>query len=622
MATFIERLATEILVCDGAMGTTLHATGVSLGRSLPELNLIDAGLVRTIHESFIASGAQMIQSNTFGASRERLKAHGLEDRTDEINRAGVRIAREAVAASGRPVLLAGSVGPVATGALRARTTPSARLAALQEQISALLEGGLDLIIFETFVDLAEMLEAVTVAKALADIPIVAQMTFVDDGRTMTGDSPAEVGFALEKAGVDVVGLNCSLGPQGLLRVLRQLSRHTGLPLSAQPNAGQARMIGAGRFGYQLDEEYFAQQALRYVEVGACVIGGCCGTTPQHIEAVARELVGLTPSRPDAPASTEILARPEAVATKASGTVGLDGRLAEGRSVLAVEIGPVAGGDAEWVVNAAEAILSRGIDLIAIAPSSSARAQMSPISAALLLQQRLPVETIVSMTTWDKSIMALQADLLGAHSCGIRTIICRTGTPPLQGDYPNLDGIWDVDSIGLLRLVRSLNQGHDHNGVPIRMPTAFSMGARVNTGARDIEREIARARLKVAAGAQFLITEPAYDLLGVRLLVEGMAGSAPVLLGLQPLRDHAHAEYLHHEVPDVSIPSSVLERMRLAGQHGPEVGLAICRELAFDARDLVRGLFIALDDPATDLSDILPRPGPLIDRPQPSTISLS
>jgi methionine synthase I (cobalamin-dependent)/5,10-methylenetetrahydrofolate reductase len=600
-----ERLRDQILVCDGAMGTMLHATGVALDRSLPELNLSDPARVKAIHDAYIAAGAQIIQTNTFGAARVRLRAHAIEDRVAEINLAAVEIAREAIRASGRPILLAGSVGPMATGALRTRITPSERMTALEEQVQALVSGGADLLIFETFVDLGEMVEAVKVTRSLADVPIVAQMTFVEDGRTISGDEPEEVARTLERLGVDVVGVNCSLGPQGILRVLAQLGRHTDLPLSAQPNAGQAKMVGAGRFRYRVDDDYFARQAVRSIELGACVVGGCCGTTPGQIAATAKAVAGTKPARrrpPSRPASAPRRDDPPRPPAPAE----LSGRLASGGFVVVAQLNPLGGGDAEGLVRAGRAILERGIDLIAIAPSTTTRAQMSPISAAFLLQQRLPVQTLVSMTTWDKSIMALQADLLGAHSCGVRTVICRTGSPPLQGDYPNLDGIWDVDSIGLIRLLHALNQGRDYNGMPIRVPTSFCMGARINPGAQDLDHELSRARLKLAAGARFLVTDPVYELTGVRRLLHGLEPSPPpILLGLAPLRDFTQAEYLRHEVPDVSMPPEVLERMWAAGDRGAAVGLEICRELAHQARGLVHGLVLAVDDPEVDLAGALP-----------------
>ncbi len=605
MEPILARLRSEVLVCDGAMGTMLHTAGISLDRSLPELNVSDPALVRSIHESYLAAGAQIIQTNTFAASRVKLRGHGLEDRTRDINRAGALLGRAAIDSGRARAYLAGSVGPVATGALRGRLSASERVASLEEQIGALLEGGVDLLIFETFVDLAELVEGVRVARALGAVPVVAQMTFVEDGRTLSGDEPRDVALTLQHLGVDVVGVNCSLGPQGVLQVLRQLGRHTGLSLSAQPNAGLPKMVAARRFSYRVDGEYFARQALRYVDVGARIVGGCCGTTPEHIAAVARALAG---KRLPGPRQIAAGATPSPTPPPVPGPedgVGLLERLEHGHQMVVVEVSPPAGGDPELAVQDVEAIRLRGADLIAIAAGATARAQMSPIGMALLLGQRVQVETIITVTTWDRNIMALQADLLGAHSCGIRNVICRTGLPPLQGDYPNLDGIWDVDSIGLIRLLHALNEGRDYNGIPTGMPTAFAIGAKLNPGAQDLDSELARARLKIAAGARFLVTEPVFDVSGLERALEGLGRPRPpVLLGLTPLLDFTQAEYLRHEVPDVALPDAVVERIRAAGDDGLRTGLEICRELVLQAGPLISGIMITLPQASIDFTPVL------------------
>ncbi|HZU07545.1 MAG TPA: bifunctional homocysteine S-methyltransferase/methylenetetrahydrofolate reductase [Chloroflexota bacterium] len=588
---FLARLATRVLVCDGAMGTMLHASGVPLDRSLPELNLSNPALVRAIHRAYIQAGADIIQTNTFGASRQRLARHGFEDRVAEINRAGVRVAQEARESAEAAVLVAGSVGPVAPPGFRGQLSLEELRSALREQIEALVAGGVDLLLFETFGDLREMVEAVEIAKTLTALPLVAQMTFVDDGRTIAGDSPEEVAATLEQLGVAVVGANCTLGPQGLLEVLRQLSRHTSLPLAAQPNAGRPTLLD-GRFVYAADGEYFARYARRFVELGAALVGGCCGTTPHHIEAVARAVAGLRPAgRRRAPVVSRLPAAPHVEAVEPAGS-RLAEKLAAGRFVIACELPPPLGGDAERALRDAALLKEAGADAIVIAPASSARAQMSPVTLALLLQQRLQIETILSATTWDKGILTLQADLLGAHALGIRNVLCLTGTPPLQGDYPHVAGIWDVDSIGLIQVLRSLNEGRDRNGIPIGKPTAFFIGTRVNPTAEDRERELTRVRRKLAAGAQFLVTRPVYDLGALQALLDALgAQRPPLLLGVMPLQDFKHAEYLQHEVPGMALPEAVLERMWAAGDRGPEVGIEIATELILAARDRVNGILV-------------------------------
>lgn len=595
MADFAAALEQRVLVCDGAMGTMLHASGIPLDRALPELNLSDPGLVRAIHDSYLAAGADVIQTNTFGASRLRLAPHGLQDLTRDINLAGARIALEARAAAGRPAFVAGSVSPAVTAAQRARADPEARAEAIREQVRALVEGGVELLVFETFGYLAEMLEAVRIAGAECDLPIVAQMTFTDDGQTLGGESPGAVAAALAELPVTVIGANCTLGPQGLLGIVRELSRHTSLPLSAQPNAGAPRMVGGRRFQYSVDAGYFARYARRYVEAGAALVGGCCGTTPEHIRAAAGAIAGLRPvdrGRPPAPASSA--RRAPAAEEGELGDGGLADQLATRRFVIAAEVRPPLGGGAEQATREAMEFRSRGIHLFAVAPTTSARAQMSPLGLALHLQQRLQVEAILTVTTWDKSIMTLQADLLGAHALGIRNVVCRTGNPPLRGDYPNVDGIWEVDSVGLIGLLDGLNRGRDSNGLVLEAATSFYVGARCNPGAADLQAELARTRAKIAAGARFLVTRPLYELEALRRMMAALPGQrVPILLAVQPLHSFSEAEYLRYEVPDVIVPDAVLEAMRRAGDAEGEVGLRLAEELLEEAADLVDGVVLSL-----------------------------
>jgi methionine synthase / methylenetetrahydrofolate reductase(NADPH) len=592
MTGFVEALRERVLVCDGAMGTMLHASGIPLDRPLPELNLSEPGLVRAIHEGYLAAGADVIQTNTFGASALRLGVHGLAEQARQINLAGVHIALEARAAAGRPVFVAGSIAPAVTVGQRGRVEAAARAAAVREQVEALAEGGVDLLVFETFGYLAEMVEAVRTAAAVCALPLVAQMTFTEDGETLGGESPRAVAAALGELPLAVLGTNCTLGPQGLLRMVRELSRYTSLPLSAQPNAGVPRMVGGRRFQYSVDAEYFARHTRRCVEAGAVLVGGCCGTTPEHIRAVAEVAAGTRPQRragvpgpppPEPPAGEP----PEG---------GLPEQLAAGRFVVAVEVVPPVGGGAEHAAAEVTRLRGQGVHLFSVAPTLSPRAQVSPLSLALHLQQRQGVEVILGVTTWDKSIMTLQADLLGAHALGIRSVICRTGSPPLRGDYPNVDGIWDVDSVGLIELLDGLNHGRDCNGLVLEAATSFHVGARCNPSGPDLEAELARTRAKVDAGAQFLLTRPVHELDGLRRMLDALAGRrVPVLLAVRPLRGFAEAEFLRHEVPDVTIPEAALEAMRRAGDDEAEVGLALVEELLEDARGLVDGVVLSVPD---------------------------
>ena len=612
-----ERLVNQVLVCDGAMGTMLHAGGVSLDRSLPELNASHGDLVRSIHRAYIAAGADIIETNTFGASRVRLARYGLSGRTTELNRAGVRLAREAQEQAGlASVLVAGSVSPATPGGLTHRLPVRELREAFREQIEALFEGGIDLLLFETFGSLAELVEAVGVAFSLGPVPVVAQMTFVEDGRTLGGDSPEEVATTLSDLGVAALGANCTLGPQGLLDVLQELARWTSLPLTAQPNAGPPT-LNDGRFQYtSADPGYFARHARRFVELGATLVGGCCGTTPAHIEAVAAMVAGMRPASPHGQAVGGRLQKTLAAwapdQRDVEGTTNpLLDRAAGGELVLVCELPTPVGAEAGRAVEDAALLKEAGCHAVIVGPVGSTRAHMSPASIALLVQQRVPdLEVILTATTWEKSLMVLQADLLGTYAFGIRHVLCRTGTPPLHGDYPNAAGVWEVDSLGLIEVLRGLNEGRDYNGIPMGRPTTFVVGARVNPTARDFAHEVATARRKLATGANFLVTPPVYDLDALERLLEAIdpPDGVPVLLGLMPLQDLRHAEYLQHEVPEMAIPRQVLERMSQAGESGPSVGRDIARELARSARERGRVHGVVLSSAAgsaAELAELLP-----------------
>ena len=612
-----SRLASQVLVCDGAMGTMLHAGGVSLDRSLPELNLSHPELVRSIHRAYIEAGAEIIETNTFGASRLRLARYGMADQAVELNREGARLARDARDEASRAgLLVAGSISPVTPAGLGRRLAARELRDAFREQIDALYDGGVDLLLFETFGSLAELAEAIGVAQALGNLPIVAQMTFVEDGRSLGGDSPEDVATVLTSLGVAALGANCTLGPQGLLDVLAELARWTSLPLTAQPNAGPPTLAD-GRFQYtSSDPAYFGRQARRFVELGATLVGGCCGTTPAHIEAVATAVSGLrrAPSpRPVVgvrPHATESPQQKLLDAERTQSSTLLE-TAAQGKLVVACELPPPLGADALRAVRDAELLAAAGCQAVIVGPVESTRVQASPASIALLVQQRVPgLEVILTATTWEKSLMVLQADLLGTYAFGIRHVVCRTGTPPLHGDYPNAAGVWEVDSLGLIEVLRGLNEGRDYNGIPVGRPTAFVIGARVNPAASDFGHEVATARSKLASGADFLITPPVYDLEALERLLDAVNPPAdmPVLLGLMPLQDLRYAEYLQNEVPDMAVPSGVLERMYEAGESGPAVGREVAVDLfrAARARRRVHGVVLSsASGQASEMAQLLP-----------------
>jgi methionine synthase I (cobalamin-dependent)/5,10-methylenetetrahydrofolate reductase len=589
---FVTALHEGVLMCDGAMGTMLHAAGNSLDRALPELNLSNAELVAVVHESYLSAGVDVIQTNTFGASALRLAEHGSAGPVREINLAGVRIAREAQDKAGRRVFVAGSVSPAVTARQRPLLSPAQRVAAIREQVSALAEGGVDVLILETFGYLDELAEAVTAAAELTGAPIVAQATFAPDGRTLGGEAPREVAIALSRLPVVALGTNCTLGPQHTLTVVTELIRHTSLPVSAQPNAGLPRRAAGRRFEYPIDGGYFARYARRYAEAGASLIGGCCGTTPTHLKAAVAAVAAQRPRPGRAAASVTAPAERPAAAPAEPG--GLAERLATGRFVVAAELVPPADGAGDQAADAVAALRERGLDTFLVSPRQTARAHLSPLNLALQLRQRLGADAVATMTTWDKTIMALQADLLGAHALGMRTVVCATGNPPLRGDYPNVDGIWEVDSVGLARLLNGLNQGRDSNGLPLATRTSFHIGARFNPGAEDATAEVARTRAKLRAGAQFLITRPVYELDTFRRMTAELDAGVPVLLALAPLSGFDEAEFLAHEVPGVTIPESTLRALERAGSSAAAVGLDLAAILAAQAAILAHGVVLRFD----------------------------
>jgi methionine synthase / methylenetetrahydrofolate reductase (NADH) len=615
VTAFTDALGRRVLVCDGAMGTMLHAAGNALDRALPELSLSDPKLVATIHESYLSAGADIIQTNTFGANRLWLGDHGFPDKVEEINRAAVRVARAAAEQSDREVFVAGSVSPAVTALQRRRVGCAERMDVIREQIQALAAESVDILILETFGYLDELVEAVAVAGETCDVPIIAQATFAGDGNTLGGETPREVASVLSGLPITMLGTNCTIGPQRMLSVVEDLVRYASLPVSAQPNAGQPRRVGHRRFEFSVDGSYLARYLRRFAEAGAALVGGCCGTTPTHIGAAAEAVADFRQTAARAapqPARLSRHAGDQVQAGRAGGTDRADrasravfetlaDSLASRRFVIAAGIAPPLDGVVDEAVDAVTALHGRGIGLFAVSPRENARTRLDSLNMALHLQHQTGVETIATVTTWDKTIMTLQADLLGAHALGIRSVVCTTGSPLVLGDYPAVDGVWEVDSIGLTSLLAGLNKGRDSNGLALTTRTSFCIGARINPGARDADAEVARARAKVAAGAQFLVTRPVYELDSLREMVGALAGDRiPVLMSVTPLRSFEEADYLAHEVPDVNIPADTLRAMERAGRgEARATGLKLATGLLREARTLVGGVVLAAadDDPA-------------------------
>jgi methionine synthase / methylenetetrahydrofolate reductase(NADPH) len=436
---------------------------------------------------------------------------------------------------------------------------------------------------------------------VTDVPLIAQATFADDAHTLGGETPREVASVLSALPVAMIGTNCTVGPQRMLVVAEDLVRYSAVPVSAQPNAGQPRRTGPRSFEFAIDGGYFSRYLTRFADAGVTLVGGCCGTTPTHIRAASEALrtqPAPQPRRHVAPRAAARIAEPMA-GGPASGS--LADHLASGRFVVSAAITPPATGWAGDAERAAAELADRGISLIFVEPRENARTHMDSLNMALALQQRVGVETIPTVTTWDKSIMSLQADLLGAHALGVRSVVSTTGSPPVYGDYPAVDGTWEVDSVGLTALLAGLNAGRDSNGLALTARTSFCIGARVNPSARDHDAELARVRAKLRAGAQFLVCRPVHELDALTRLVEALDGTGiPLLLSVTPLTSFEEADYLAHEVPGVTIPSSTLDAMERAGRSGGRaVGLDLAATLLAKARPLVSGVILTGpgDDPA-------------------------
>jgi methionine synthase / methylenetetrahydrofolate reductase(NADPH) len=598
----------RVLVGDGAMGTMLHAAGAALDRSLPELNLSEPALVETIHDSYLSAGADIIQTNTFGANRLWLGDHGFPDKVDEINRSGVRLARAAASRADRTVLVAGSVSPAVTALQRRRVGSAERMEVLREQILALVaaphdgDRGVDLLILETFGYLDELVEAVSVAASVTDVPLIAQATFADDAHTLGGETPREVASVLSAMPVAMIGTNCTVGPQRMLVVAEDLVRYSAVPVSAQPNAGQPRRVGPRTFEFSIDGGYFARYLGRFADAGITLVGGCCGTTPTHIRAAA-EAVRTRGAASAAPRVSAAERRPRPAEVHGAGS--LAELLAARRFVVGAALTPPAGGWAGDSDQAAAVLQANGIGLVVVQPRENARTHMDSLNMALQLQQRVGVETIATVTTWDKTIMSLQADLLGAHALGIRSVVSTTGSPPVLGDYPAVDGTWEVDSVGLTALLAGLNAGRDSNGLALTAGTSFCIGARVNPGARDAQAEIARAHAKIRAGAQFLISRPVYELESLSRLVAALDGTGvPLLLSVSALRSFEEADYLANEVPGVTMPAETLDALEKAGRGAARaVGVDLAAQLLGKARPLVSGVMLAAPD--DDVASLVP-----------------
>jgi homocysteine S-methyltransferase len=597
---FLERLRQEHpLLADGAMGTLLHSRGISTTSCFDELNLSRPDLIAQVHREYIAAGSEMVETNTFSANRFKLAEYGLADRVRDINMAGAQLAREAISALGRTdVYVAGALGPLGVGIQPyGRTSPELARAAFGEQIAALAEGGVDVILMETFTDKHELLQALAASREVAPhLPVVCEMTFAQDNRTLLGDLPGQVARELHKAGADVIGVNCSGGPEQISRIV-QMMRHavpTAL-CSAMPNAGFPQFVG-GRTMYCATEDYFGDTALTLKGLGASIIGGCCGTTPSHIAAMRVALD--SPQRPvnNALPMVEFMAEDEPDAPERPTEMAR--KLAEGRFVISVEMKPPRAYSLNRLLASAQLLQSAGADVLNIADSPTARMRMSPWAVCHVLQSRLGLETVLHFPTRGRNLLRIQGDLLGSHALGLRNIFVCMGDPTRIGDYPEAMDNYDIVPTGLIKLVQHrLNEGQDQAGNSIGQPTSFNVGCALNMGADDVDKEIDLLRKKIANGADFALGQAVFQPhIAERFLkryeeVVGEALRLPVLMGVMPLYNLKHAQYLHNEVPGISIPEALMQRMENAGEDAPQEGVRIAQELLREMRGMVQGAYI-------------------------------
>jgi methionine synthase I (cobalamin-dependent)/5,10-methylenetetrahydrofolate reductase len=592
---FLQELDNRVLVCDGAMGTMLYARGIFLNRSFDELNITQPNLVEEVHQAYVRAGADVIETNTFGANRVKLGAFSLADKVHDINLQGAKIARHAARDQ---VYVAGAIGP-----LGIRVEPWGKTGVdeaqeiFREQAAALVEGGVDLFILETFRDVNEIGAAIRAVRSVCDLPIVAQMTTEEDGNSLDGVAPESFVPDLEERGADVVGLNCSVGPAAMLETLERMARVARVKLAAQPNAGKPREI-EGRNLYLCSPDYMASYARRFINAGVRLVGGCCGTTPDHIRAIKTSVRSLAPGAAKTaakPAAAKAPSTPLMPPVAREQKSRMANTLARGGFVVSVELAPPRGFQTQPLIEQARNLKLHGVDLVNIPDSPRASARMSALSTAFLVEQQSGVETILHYACRNRTLIAMQSDLLGAHAMGVRNVLLVTGDPPKVGDYPDATAMPEVDSIGLANVVSSLNGGSDIGGQPIGSPTAFHIGVAVNPGALNLDEELRRFAYKVQAGAEFAITQPVFDAAGLRAFLERTREHGiPILAGIMPLESARHAEFMANEVPGVHVPDAVVERMRRADADGRAVheGLAIAREIASEIRPLVQGVQIS------------------------------
>ncbi|HET7144939.1 MAG TPA: bifunctional homocysteine S-methyltransferase/methylenetetrahydrofolate reductase [Anaerolineales bacterium] len=593
----LETLSQKTLLADGAMGTMLHARGVGFDKCFDELNLSNPAAVADIHREYIEAGAQLIITNTFGANRFKLGKHGLSDSLAEINRAGVELARRAVAASFKDVFVAGDIGP-----LGVRIAPYGRVkleearAAFTEQVKALADAGADLIVIETMSDLYEIQEAIKAAKQTCSLPVIASVTFTRDDRTLLGDDPGKVARTLDQAGADVIGVNCSGGPSQLLRILKQMKQ--AVPAGkfwVKPNAGWPEQV-SGRIMYPADADYFGEYAVSFREAGANIVGGCCGTTPQHIATMKK---ALESARADLNINIMNLPVDEISIEPVEQSTQFAQKLASGKFAICVEMSPPRGLSTHKLLAGASLLYDSGADVINVADSPMARMRMSAWAVCDLVQRKIGVETTLHFPTRGRNLLRVQGDLLAAHAIGLRNVFVVMGDPTSIGDYPEATDNYDLVPSGLIKLIKQgFNMGVDHSGTSIGQPTTFFVGAALNLCPQDVDTEVKNLRRKVKAGADFFLTQPIYRFEDGPKLIEAYEVKhgkfdKPIIAGILPLVNAKHASFLDNEVPGISIPDEARKRIEAAGdsENGAKIGVELAVELIEQIKSWASGVYI-------------------------------
>jgi methionine synthase I (cobalamin-dependent)/5,10-methylenetetrahydrofolate reductase len=606
MQDFIAAIADEhVYLFDGAMGTMLYSKGVFINKCYDELNLRSPEIVLEVHKQYVRAGAEIIETNTYGANRVKLAQFGIDEELQDINRTAVEIARRA---AGESVFVAGAMGP-----LGIRLEPYGPMALdeardiFREQARALAEAGVDLFVLETMSNVAEIEQGILAIRDVCSLPVIAQMTIGPEGRTIYGDTARVIAQRLDRAGADVIGLNCSVGPDIMLDAIEEITAVTAKKVSCQPNAGLPREVN-GRQMYMASPDYMAKYAKRLIHKGVKFIGGCCGTTPEHIKVMADAVRPLSPRRNfvvverNGKAEGEHGVEPAPLAERSN----WGKKLANGEFVTTIEIVPPKGVDATAMLRGVESIKAAGVDAVNVPDGPRAQNRMGAIAVAVLVQQRVGIETVLHYCCRDRNLLGMHSDLLGCAALGLHNLLLITGDPPKMGPYPDATAVFDIDSIGLTNMVNLLNHGLDLGGNPFGSPTCFTIGVGVNPGHLDLEYELRRLEWKAKAGAEYAITQPVFDVAQLETFlgrIEHM--KLPVVAGIWPLLSYRNAQFMNNEVPGVSVPDDVMERMRIASEkskeHGLREGVAIARDTLERVRNRVAGVQVSAPLGRVDLA---------------------